>query len=386
MFEIIGLGTALPEHSISQAGAATFATTCVVPNADAESQARNTNALIQALYRRAGVQTRHSVLLESSSDGEATAERFYRFAKSAEDRGPSTAERMRRYESDAPRLAASACREALLESNTDPKTVTHLITVSCSGFSAPGVDLFLIRDLGLSNSVSRTHVGFMGCHGALNGLRVARAFAESDPNAVVLLCAVELCTLHHQYGWDPQKIVANSLFADGAAAVVGRRSASSSTQQGSAISSLKTLVSNASHVIPDTADMMTWNVRDAGFEMTLSAEVPNIITRFLPEVLSEFLGRHGLRTADIRSWGIHPGGPRILSATAEAAGLTDEQLAPSLNILRRCGNMSSPTILFILNDLRLANAPGPCVLLGFGPGLNVELALLGAGPGSIGTF
>ncbi|MBL8814133.1 MAG: type III polyketide synthase [Planctomycetaceae bacterium] len=372
MFEIVGLGTALPEHSISQAGAATFATTCVVPDANED---RNTSALIQALYRRAGVQSRHSVLLESSSDGEATAERFYRFAKSPEDRGPSTAERMRRYEADAPQLAATACQKALVSASVDPKSVTHLITVSCSGFSAPGVDLFLIRALGLQNSVSRTHVGFMGCHGALNGLRVAHAFAQADPNAVVLLCAVELCTLHHQYGWDPQKIVANSLFADGAAAVVGRATNGPSSG-GSAHSRLSTLVSNASYVIPDTAEMMTWNIRDAGFEMTLSAEVPNIITRFLPGVLAEFLGRHGLKTSDIPSWGIHPGGPRILTATAEAAGLTDEQLAPSLGILRRCGNMSSPTILFILNELRQANASGPTVLLGFGPGLNVELALL----------
>ncbi len=372
MFEIVGLGTALPEHSISQAGAATFATTCVVPDAKED---RNTSALIQALYRRAGVQSRHSVLLESSSDGEATAERFYRFAKSPEDRGPSTADRMRRYEADAPRLAAVACQKALVAGNVAAESVTHLVTVSCSGFSAPGVDLFLIRELGLQNSVSRTHVGFMGCHGALNGLRVAHAFAQADPNAVILLCAVELCTLHHQYGWDPQKIVANSLFADGAAAIVGRagRSESSGT---SAETRRTTLVSNASHVIPDTAEMMTWNIRDAGFEMTLSAEVPNIITRFLPEVLAQFLGRHGLTTSDIRSWGIHPGGPRILSATAEAAGLTDEQLAPSLGILRRCGNMSSPTILFILNELRQANVSGPAVLLGFGPGLNVELALL----------
>lgn len=131
-------------------------------------------------------------------------------------------------------------------------------------------------------------------------------------------------------------------------------------------------------MIPDTAEMMTRNIRDAGFEMTLSAEVPNIITRFLPGVIAEFLGRHGLRPSDVRSWGIHPGGPGILTATAEAAGLTDQQVAPSLNVLRRCGNMSSPTILFILSNLRLANATGPCVLLGFGPGLNVELALLGA--------
>ncbi len=368
-FEILGLGTALPEHSISQHGAAIFATTCVAPDSD---QSHSRSAVIQALYRRAGVQTRHSVLLESSSEGEATAERFYRYASSADDRGPSTSERMCRYEAEAPRLAARAAAAALADGQVAASCVTHLITVSCSGFSAPGVDLFLMRELGLVSHVSRTHVGFMGCHGALNALRVAQAFAAADPDSVVLICAVELCTLHHQYGWDPGRIVANSLFADGAAAVAGH--AHSGTGDGNP--GPGRLVASASHVIPDTAEMMTWNVRNSGFEMSLSPEVPGIITRFLPRVLAEFLAQHQLTPSDICSWGIHPGGPRILSAAAEAAGLSEIQLEPSASVLRRFGNMSSPTILFILRDLRLAGAPAPCVLLGFGPGLNVEMALL----------
>ena len=374
--EILGLGTALPEHSISQSGAATFATTCVAADTP---DVRNAPALIQALYRRAGVQSRHSVLLESSSDGEATAERFYRFATAVDDRGPTTADRMLRYETDAPPLAARAASAAIQDAGIDPAEITHLITVSCSGFSAPGVDLYLIEDLGLSAAVARTHVGFMGCHGALNGLRVAHAFAASDPNAVILICAIELCTLHHQYGWDPQKIVANSLFADGAAAVVGRAAVQ---EPGGSLPSRTAklpgrLIASASHVIPNTRDMMTWNIRNSGFEMSLSPEVPRLITEFLPTVLGEFLGRHGLTIATVPNWGIHPGGPRILSATAEAARLTEDQLAPSLRMLQTCGNMSSPTVLFILKELERQSSTGPCVILGFGPGLNVEMALLG---------
>jgi predicted naringenin-chalcone synthase len=213
----------------------------------------------------------------------------------------------------------------------------------------------------------------MGCHGALNGLRVARAFADSDPQAVILVCAVELCSLHHQYGWDPQKIVANSLFADGAAAVVGRSGLSINS---TASPKHGTLVDNGCCVIPDSEDMMTWRIADNGFEMSLSPEVPGIITRHLPRVLEQFLSRNGLATADVSSWAIHPGGPRILAATAEAAGLTEEQMNPSISILQRCGNMSSPTVLFILNELQTRAARRPCVMLGFGPGLNVELALL----------
>lgn len=374
-FEILGLGTALPEHSISQFGAAAFAATCV--HADSTG-GRNVSEVIQTLYRRAGLERRHSVLLESSTDGEATAERFYRFAGSASDRGPATSARMQRYELEAPQLAVKAAAAALQQSGLNSRQITHLITVSCSGFSAPGADVAIIDALSLPATVARTHVGFMGCHGALNGLRAAHAFASADPSAVVLLCAVELCTLHHQYGWDPQKIVANSLFADGAAAVIGRAAVEGGGMTASRGASLLPghLVGNASCIIPGTTGMMTWNIRDAGFEMTLSPEVPGVITRHLPAVLAEFLSRHDLTTDQVTSWCIHPGGPRILTATAEAARLTDSQLEPSLTILRQCGNMSSPTVLFILQEQLRRESAGPCVMLGFGPGLNVEMALL----------
>lgn len=377
-FEILGLGTALPEHSISQFGAAAFAATCVHPDA---TGGRNVSEVIQTLYRRAGLERRHSVLLESSADGEATAERFYRFADSAADRGPATSARMQRYELQAPRLAVKAAAAALQQSGLNSQQITHLITVSCSGFSAPGADVAIIDGLALPTTVARTHVGFMGCHGALNGLRAAHAFASADPSAVVLLCAVELCTLHHQYGWDPQKIVANSLFADGAAAVIGRAAVEGGGADGATASPGSSplpghLVGNASCIIPGTTGMMTWNIRDAGFEMTLSPEVPGVITRHLPTVLAEFLSQHDLTTDQVISWCIHPGGPRILTAAAEAAQLTDSQLEPSLTILRQCGNMSSPTVLFILQEQLRRGSAGPCVMLGFGPGLNVEMALL----------
>ena len=138
-FNILGLGTALPPHAISQNGYATFAATVVAPEA---CDSNNMPGLVQVLYRRAGVQTRHSVLLASSSEDEATAERFFRRAKNIDDRGPGTAERMNRYELEAGRLAATAASKALADAAIDPEHVTHLVTVSCSGFSAPGVDLY----------------------------------------------------------------------------------------------------------------------------------------------------------------------------------------------------------------------------------------------------
>lgn len=373
-FRFLGLGTALPTHFIQQAEAADFAGTCLA----GEAESANAGTLVKALYRRSGVQTRHSVVLDSSTNNDPATQHFYTPSDQPSHRGPGTAERMRKYEQDAPHLAEAAVIQALRQAEVDPGAVTHLVTVSCSGFSAPGFDLHLIQSLNLPSTVARTHVGFMGCHGALNGLRVANAFASADPHAVVLVCAVELCTLHHQYGWDPQEIVANSLFADGAAAVVGCRADHSTADYSIANDedTFPTLTNNFSSVIPNTESMMTWRIGDAGFRMTLSAEVPEIIKRHLPPVLDDFFLRNGLTRSDIGGWAIHPGGPRILQACREVLELTNEDLEPSSEILSRCGNMSSPTVLFILNELVERHTPLPYVMLGFGPGLNVEIALL----------
>jgi predicted naringenin-chalcone synthase len=367
-FEILGLGTALPEHSIVQSEAATFANACLAGEAESD----RASTLVEALYRRSGVRSRHSVVLETSTSVIPASQTFYGESDSPDDRGPSTQDRMELYEATAPLLAVRASRKALEAAQLDPHQVTHLITVSCSGFSAPGFDLALINELRLSAGVSRTHVGFMGCHGALNALRVARAFAAADPEAVVLICALELCTLHHQYGWDPQRIVANSLFADGCAAIVGRALSANRQADRPQIR----LIDNGSRVLPETNHMMTWKIGNHGFEMTLSPEVPDVITRMLPQALSDFLRPHGLRIDEIPSWAIHPGGPRILKACADVAKLSPQQLAPSEDVLSRCGNMSSPTVLFILEDLIAQQTAWPCVMLGFGPGLNVEMALL----------
>jgi len=369
-FEILGLGTALPEHLMQQAEAADFAVQCL----SVEAGATSTGGLVKALFRRAGVQTRHSTVLDSSLSGSPSTQTFYSPSEGELDRGPTTSTRMQRYEVEAPLLAQKAVSQALDESGVSPRDVTHLITVSCSGFSAPGVDLNLMRSLGMRSSISRTHVGFMGCHGALNGLRVAQAFAAADPAAVIVVCAIELCTLHFQYGLNPQSIVANSLFADGAAAIVGRAAAPHSTRGSGPLPGQ--LIESFSYVIPETEEMMSWRIGDNGFQMTLSPEVPEIITRTLPGALEMFLQRHSLSVADIRSWAIHPGGPRILKACRDAAKLSESDVAASTAILSRCGNMSSPTVLFILEELRRQGAELPCVMLGFGPGLNVEAALL----------
>ena len=209
----------------------------------------------------------------------------------------------------------------------------------------------------------------MGCQGALNGLRVAHAFLKADPSACVLLCALELCSLHHQYGWDADKIVANALFADGAAAVVATTGKSAGLHQ-------YRVVVSGSTVIADSEDAMSWRIGNEGFEMTLSPRVPDLICQNLRPWLETWLALHGLDLSNVGSWAVHPGGPRILSAVCEATSLSHTALEASHQVLADHGNMSSPTILFILDRLCKAQALRPCVALAFGPGLTVEAALL----------
>lgn len=358
------IGIAVPPHFIAQADAAgvaheLFASSCQHPQ------------VLAKLYQRSGVRTRHSVVLRDSTNGEPARQSFYRPVTDSGDFGPTTAERMRVYEDSASQLAERTCADALTQASVDPRNVTHLVTVSCTGFHSPGVDVALVRELGLDAGVARTHVGFMGCHAALNALRMAKAFTDSDADARVLVCAVELCSLHYQYGWHPDRIVSNALFADGAAAVVARRSTGSEA----AAPNGWRLRRSASAVVPQTEDMMSWHIRDYGFEMTLSAKVPELIESRLRPWLEAWLRAAGLSIGDVRSWAIHPGGPRIVAACGEACGLQASQLQASLDVLADYGNMSSPTILFVLERLRRQAASGPCVALAFGPGLTIEAAL-----------
>lgn len=327
--------------------------------------------MLRVLYRKSGVRTRHSVAVRG--DGGTLLERvpYFPLPEGPEDRGPTTAQRMTWYEQEAPALALQAVRRALADAGEDPGDITHMVTVSCTGFFSPGVDAALIEELGIQPSVERTHVGFMGCHGALNGLRAAAAYG-ADPDARVLLVAVELCSLHFAYGWDPEMLVANTLFADGAAALVGRGSGEG---KGAGPAPWR-VASSASFHMPDSEEAMTWRIGDHGFRMTLSPQVPDAIREHLGPWLEGWLGEHDLAVDDVASWAVHPGGPRILDAVEDVVALERGGLAVPREVLKTHGNMSSPTVLFILDRLRAADAPRPCVALAFGPGLAVEGALI----------
>ena len=345
---IRGIATALPDLSLAQSDSYSYATDLCCDNS---RQAR----VLRQLYKKTGIERRSTVLMtESKLPTDFFTERQADFAS-----GPTTAMRMRRYSEEAGKLASLSSERALLEAGVSARSVTHLITASCTGVCAPGFDLEIMHNLGLSRSVYRTHIGFMGCHGGMNAMRVGAAFAAAEPDAVILVSATELCSLHFQYGWESNNLVANSLFADGSASVVLRNQEPSQTAPA--------VLNTRSFVIPESLDMMTWKVSDHGFVMTLAPEVPQTIETHLPGFMNRWLEDNRLQVKDISGWAVHPGGPRILDAVESSLRLNNQALSQSREILNRCGNMSSPTVLFILRELLSASVPYPYVILVFQP-------------------
>lgn len=377
---IIGLGTSLPDTLVSQSNALILAK-------DLCCQTERQAKVLEQVYLKSGVLTRSTVL---QAEVEPSAPNFFQPPATTGDAGPTTARRMALYEMQAGPLATTACRAALHHAKLNAKTITHLITVSCTGFVAPGFDLQLFKTLPLNSTVKRTHIGFMGCHGALNALRVGNGYCSEDSNNVVLICATELCSMHFQYGWSKEILVSNALFADGSAALI---MTSDRTESSDTISTSKSstndrsatdeqtsaninYANSASYVVPDTEAAMSWRIGDNGFTMSLANNVPDLIRTNLPPFLETWLAQNGLSVMDIRGWAVHPGGPRILDAVEDALKLSPEALSTSRQILSECGNMSSPTVLFILQRLLGLGDKLPCVVLGFGPGLTIEAALV----------
>lgn len=350
---LLGIGVAVPGQSLGQAAAADFAAMRCAAN-------DRQNARLRHIYRHSGVNRRASVLLDN--DGVTGLEQFY---PAGDGHGPTTAVRMQRYAATAGALGARASRDALVEANVRTASITHIVTVSCTGFVSPGIDAELIEHLGLSPDVGRLNLGFMGCHGALNGLRAAQGLAR-QPGACVLLCCIELCSLHFQYGWNLQNVVANALFADGAgAAIIGDGRCGGAWR----------LTSTASRIAPASGDAITWRIGDHGFEMTLSRDVPRLIRGAAADWVGGWLAEHDLSIADVAHWAIHPGGPKIIESVLDSLSLPESAGAESRAVLAEHGNMSSPTVLFILDRLQGQAVTGPCVALGFGPGLALEAAL-----------
>lgn len=372
VMRLAGLATAVPDRAVSQDEVSRLAIQCCCGRSrdNVVSASR-----LRRLFRHAHVSRRYFVIADDDAAESAAngALSFYPQPSAADDRGPTTAQRMVRYEAEAIGLAVSAADKALAKSGVAPGAITHLVTVSCTGFAAPGIDIGLVGRLGLSPSVVRTHIGFMGCHGLLNGLRVAATAASADPDARILLCCVELCSLHFQYSSEMSAMIANALFSDGAAALIG---VPADPQAEGGERSCWHLAATGSHIVPDTTEAMTWRIGDHGFAMTLSPEVPQIVAVHLGPWLRRWLTEHNSSLDEIDLWAVHPGGPKVLDAVQKALDLPAEALAASRAVLEQYGNMSSATVAFILQRLAQDSAPRPCMMLAFGPGLTIEAALL----------
>lgn len=326
---------------------------------------------LRALYRSTRINHRYSVLPDYGCDlGKFS---FYPNTPGLEP-FPTVQQRMVAYRKYAVGLAEEAIRDCLKNQNVLPNKITHLITVSCTGMYAPGPDIELISRLGLTSTVHRIAVNFMGCYGAFNGLKTATALVKSDPAAKVLLVCVELCTLHFQKKNEEDHLLANALFADGAAAALLEGPVKNSPPP-KAIE----IIDFACDVLPEGKDDMAWYIHDFGFEMKLTSRVPEVLKTGLPAILSRITHAQRITPDDVNLYAIHPGGRRILEVTEQALGLTHEDNAAAYEILRQYGNMSSATIIFVIKKLWEMNRQSTGAWLfacAFGPGLTAETALL----------
>lgn len=323
---------------------------------------------IPQIYERSAIDFRYSCIDDYGRD----AADFEFFPKNwGFDPPPTTSQRNALYRKAVVPLAESAVADAIEAAGISRSEITHLIAVSCTGFFAPGLDIELVKRLGLPSDTRRTFIGFMGCYAAFNGLRVAHSFCRSDPDARVLLVCAELCTLHLQVNGTFESAIVNAIFSDGAAAAVLASETAEEAAGG------LTYVDGRAALDDDSMEDMTWDIGDSGFLMGLSSRVPTVIADRLPEYLTDLLSAHDVDTNDVAFWAIHPGGRAIIDKAQEILDLTDAAVHDSLEVLRLYGNMSSPTILYILKRiLENEEAAGDGVALAFGPGLTIEGALL----------
>jgi alpha-pyrone synthase len=318
--------------------------------------------LFRRMVRQSAINHRYSFLdLVVAADGSVyDADAFF-------VRGdlPTTARRMQAFEQFAPRLAHSALDKLAL-SQEERRAITHLIVTSCTGLYAPGLDYDIVAHLGLNPSVERTFIGFMGCFAGINALKAARHIIRSEPDAKVLLVSLELCSLHMQETTELEQLLAFLVFADGCAAYLV-----SAEPTGLAIDSFLAVV------LPDTHPLITWRIGEKGFDMHLSGKVPSELRRGLAAAGSQIAQDADIHSIDL--WAVHPGGRTILDAVEQGLELAPEALSDSRHILLNYGNMSSPSVVFVLERLLQNARPGQLgCAMSFGPGVTAETMLFHA--------
>lgn len=362
MSYITAIGTANPTHRFSQGTIADFMLrTMTLHNGDARK--------LKTIFKASGIEYRHSVIEDYGRTNDFT---FYSQAENFEP-VPTTEKRINLFRAQAVKLSKSAVDNLLSKYHSvQLQQVTHLIVVCCTGMYAPGLDIDLVKQLKLKSTVQRTAINFMGCYAAFNALKIADAFCKTDPNAKVLIVCTELCSLHFQREGTEDNILANALFGDGSAALM---------VEANTPGSLKLQIENFhSDLSKDGEQFMAWTVGDLGFEMKLSAYVPDIIKGGIKELTNSLLKKISKTLSDIKHFAIHPGGRKILQAIETELGIEKQQNAPAYKVLEQFGNMSSPTVLFVLNEvithLTTANKNERILSFAFGPGLTLESMVL----------
>ncbi len=354
MSYITAIGTAVPAYKYKQEEIADFMKSYL-------GNETRVNRMINVLYSKSEINERYSVVPDFSKiNGK---HRLFN------GKQPHLSERMQLFGEEAPELALQAAVNAMHD--VEVKSITHLITVSCTGMSAPGLEIQLMQKLGLNDDVIRLSVNFMGCYGVFHALRIADSLCKSEQNARVLIVSVELCTIHFLKDASEDNLRANSLFSDGAAAaIVSNRCKNENKWE---------IKNFYSRLMPKGLKDMSWEIGDDAFKMRLTSFIPQLVKEGIAPLLQGCLQATSLEKSDIGKWAIHPGGAKILNAVEEIMKLGADALSVSRRILSDYGNMSSPTILFVLKELwEKKNLKHDDIIFaaGFGPGLTLESCVI----------
>ena len=355
MTSIIHIETIVPDFCYSQSEIAETMKELTVD--------RKAQHYLNGLYSDSGIESRYSVLPDfgaaSLMNAALPLDKLF-----TGDRNKIFADCSRKLIS---KLATNAFRAC---SSIKPSEVTHIITVSCTGFYNPGPDLQLISEFGIPETAERYNLGFMGCYAAFPALRLANTICKTRPDAKVVVLCLELCTLHFQNSKNLDALLANSIFADGAAMVLIDNSEDGSTDR-------IELESFSSQLLQEAESDMAWTIGNHGFDMVLSRYIPKLISANISGIVSSDLDNHQLKLSEIDLWAVHPGGKSILDKVQECLNLLPEQISTSREVLRNFGNMSSVTILFILKEMMKMRSDSDKIIYGlaFGPGLTIESAI-----------
>jgi len=356
---LIDIVTASPPFKVSQSYAAS----------ELKKRMGGTSAIsrmIDMAANQSGIDHRFFVI----KDGEEnSSEKF--FTKDGNYFSPDTKSRMTEYEKWSILLTKQAVKELAEKNNIDFGSIDRIITITCTGFFAPGLDYELIKEFNISPSVKRTNIGFMGCAASLVGVNSVWEAMKQQGNENILMVSVELCSLHLQTEPTRDNILANMIFADGAAAAYFSKTNISNEKK-------LEIQFAESFLFQDSAKFMGWKIGNNGFEMMLSSELPKIILNSAAPKAKEILTQKGIDISQIKHWALHPGGRAILDSLQNGLALSDEQLKPSREVLKNFGNLSSVSILFVLKNIlenSQLNKDDYLCAIAFGPGLTMELVL-----------